>query len=51
MPQIGFRQFAAQSVEFANPNNGLAADGAAHGFHRVAIRGRKIEQEPLAGLA
>ncbi len=43
VPQICFRQFAAQSIKFANPDNGLAADGAAHGFHGVAVRGRKIE--------
>ena len=49
--EVGFGQFAAQPAEFANPDNGLAADGAAHRLDRAAVRGREIEQKALAGLA
>ena len=49
--QIGFGEFAAQPAEFANPNNGLAADGAAHRLDRAAVRGREVEQKAFAGLA
>ena len=49
--EIGFREFPAQSAEFANPHNGLAADGAAHGFDGAAVRGGEIEQKAFAGLA
>ena len=51
VPEIGFGEFPAQPAEFANPYNGLAADGAAHGFEGVSIRGGEIEQKALAGLA
>ncbi len=51
VPAVGFSQLPAQSADFANPHNGLAADGAAHGLDRVSIRGREIEQKTLAGLA
>ena len=30
VPQVRLGQFAAQSAEFADPHDGLAADGAAH---------------------
>ena len=49
--QIGFGEFPAQPAEFANPHNGLAADGAAHRFDGAAVRGREIEQKTFAGLA
>ena len=49
--EVGLGQFAAQAAEFANPYNGLAADGAAHGLDGVSIRGGQIEQKTLAGLA
>ena len=49
--QVRFRQFPADAAEFANPYNGLAADGAPHGFDRASVRGRKIEQKTFAGLA
>ena len=51
MPEDGFGQFLAQAGEFANPDDGLAADGAAHGLDGVSIRGREIEQKSLAMLA
>ena len=51
VPEVHFGQFPAQSAEFANPHNGLAADGAAHGLDGVSIRGGEIEQKALAGLA
>ena len=51
MPKDGFGQFLAQAGEFANPDDGLAADGAAHGLDGVSIRGREIEQKSLAMLA
>ena len=51
VPQIGFRQFPAQPGEFANPYNGLAADGAPHGFDGMSVRGGEIEQKTFAGLA
>ena len=49
--QVGFGEFAAQSAEFANPHNGLAANGAAHRLDGAAVRGGEIEQKTLAGLA
>ena len=49
--QIGFGEFAAQSAEFANPDNGLAADGAAHRLEGVAVGGGEVEQEAFAGFA
>ena len=49
--QIGFGEFPAQSAEFANPHNGLAADGAAHRLDGAAVRGGEIEQKAFAGLA
>ena len=49
--QVGFGEFPAQPAEFANPDNGLAADGAAHRLEGVAVRGGEIEQKALAGLA
>ena len=49
--QVDFGEFPAQSAEFANPYNGLAADGAAHGLERVSVRRREIEQKTLAGVA
>src|SRR6202022_4211280 len=49
--EVGFGEFLAQTAEFANPYNGLAADGAAHGLDGASIRGREIEQKTLAGLA
>ncbi len=48
--QVRFGQFPAQAAEFADPDDGLAADGAAHGLDRAAIRSREIEQKPFAGL-
>ena len=51
VPEVGFGEFPAQSAEFANPHNGLAADGAAHGLEGVSVRGGEIEQKALAGLA
>src|SRR6266852_6759791 len=51
MPEVGFSQFPAQSREFANPYNGLAADGAAHGLDGASIRACEIEQKTLAMLA
>src|SRR5207237_2636657 len=51
VPEDGFGQFLAQAGEFANPDDGLAADGAAHGLDGVSIRGREIEQKSLAMLA
>ena len=51
VPEVGFGEFPAQPAEFANPYNGLAADGAAHGLEGVSIRGGEIEQKALAGLA
>ncbi len=49
--KVGFRQFPAQAAEVANPHNGLAADGAAHGLDDAPVRGREIEQKTLAVLA
>ena len=51
VPEIGFSQFPAQSAEFANPHNGLAADGAAHRLEGASVRGGEIEQKALAGVA
>ena len=51
VPEVGFGQFPAQSAEFANPHDGLAADGAAHGLEGVSVRGGEVEQKALAGLA
>ena len=51
VPQIGFREFPPYAAEFANPDNGLAADRAAHRLESVAVRGRQIEQKALAGFA
>ena len=49
--QVGFGEFPPQAAEFANPHNGLAADGAAHRLDGAAGRGREVEQKSLAGLA
>ena len=49
--EIGFGEFPAQAAEFANPHNGLPADGAAHRFDGAAVRGGEIEQKTFAGLA
>jgi hypothetical protein len=51
VPVDGFGQFLAQAGEFANPDDGLAADGAAHGLDGVSVRGREMEQKSLAMLA
>ena len=51
MPEVGLGQFPAQPGKFANPHDGLAADGATHGLDGVSMRRGQIEQEALAGLA
>ncbi len=51
VPQIGFGEFPPHAAEFANPDNGLAADGAAHRLEGVAVRRGEVEQEAFAGLA
>ncbi len=50
-PQIGLGEFLLHAGERANPDDGLAADGAAHRLDGVAVRGREIEQKALPGLA
>ncbi len=49
--QVRFGEFPPQAAEFANPHDGLAADGAAHRLDRAAVRGREVEQKPFAGFA
>ena len=49
--QVRFRQFTANPAEFANPDNGLAADRAPHGLQRAPVGRRHIEQKTFAGLA
>ncbi len=49
--QIRFGEFTAQAAEFADPDNGLTADGAAHRLDGAAVRGRQIEQKAFAGPA
>ncbi|MHC2411284.1 hypothetical protein ACVJGC_003875 [Bradyrhizobium diazoefficiens] len=49
--QIGFGEIPAQAREFANPDNGLATDGAADGFQRMAMRGGQRQLEPVAAVA
>ena len=49
--QIRFGEFPAQSAEFANPDNGLPADGAAHRLDGAAGRGGEVEQKSLARFA
>ena len=49
--QVRFGEFAAHAAEFANPDNGLAADGAAHRLDGAAGRGGEVEQKSLAGFA
>jgi hypothetical protein len=46
-----FGEFAAQAGEFADPDDGLTADGAAHGFDGAAGGRGQIEQEPQSGIA
>jgi hypothetical protein len=48
--QIGFGELPAQSAEFANPHDGLSADGASHRFDGTAVRGGEIEQKTFAGF-
>ena len=48
--KVGFGQFPAQPAKFANPHNGLAADGAAHRLDGAAVRGGKMQQETFAGF-
>ena len=51
VPEIGFGQLLAQAAEFADPHNGLAADGAAHRLEGASVRSGEVEQKALAGLA
>jgi hypothetical protein len=51
VPEVCLSQLPAQAAEFANPDDGLAADGAPHGLDGVSIRGGEVEQETFAGLA
>ena len=49
--QIGLGQIAAQAGKFANPDNGLAADGAADRFQRVAVGGGQRDLEAVTAFA
>ena len=49
--QVRFGEFPTQSAEFANPHNGLPADGAAHRLDGAAGRSGEVEQKSLAGFA
>ena len=51
VPEIGLGQFPPHAGQFANPYNGLAADGAADGFDGVSVRRGQVKQEPFAALA
>ena len=51
VPEIGLGQLLAQSAEFADPHNGLSADGAAHRLEGASVQGGEVEQKALAGLA
>ncbi len=51
MPQVQFGEFPAQSAQRTNPDNGLAADGAAHGLDGMSGGCRQIEQKTLPGVA
>ena len=51
VPEIGLGQLLAQSAEFADPHNGLAADGAAHRLDGASVRSGEVEQKALAGVA
>ncbi len=51
MAQRHFGEIAPQSAEVADTHDGLAADGATHGFHGSAGRRDQIEQKALPGIA